>query len=111
MSTLSIHTGALGGASLVTVSGRVDSETAPQLDDALSALANGAGKKIVVNLKGVDYISSAGLRAIVKAYQAIQKSGGDLRLAEVSNAVEVVLRTVGMMQMLKSYSTNEEAAA
>ncbi len=109
MSTLSINTNALGGASIVTVSGRVDSETAPQLDDALSALTGGAGPKIVVNLKGVGYMSSAGLRAIVKAYQAVQKTGGDLRLAEVSNAVEVVLRTVGMMQMLKSYSSNEEA--
>lgn len=110
MSTILINTGLIGGASVLTVSGRVDSETAPQLDDALAALAGGAGKKIVVNLRGVDYMSSAGLRAIVKAYQAVRKSGGDLHLAEVSNPVEVVLRTVGMMQMLKSYSTNDEAA-
>ncbi len=111
MSTLSISTDRTGSVSIVTVSGRVDSETAPQLDDTLAKLSNGASQKIVVNMKNVDFLSSAGLRAIVKAYQAVQKSGGDLHLAEVSNAVEVVLRTVGMMQMLKSYSTNEEAAS
>jgi anti-anti-sigma factor len=62
-------------------------------------------------LQGVDYISSAGLRAIVKAYQAARKSGGDLRLASVSTPVEVVLRTVGMMQMLQMFPTEQEATA
>jgi anti-sigma B factor antagonist len=111
MSTLSISTSVSGDVSFVTVSGRVDSETAPQLDDALAKFTNGEGGKIVVNLRGVDYMSSAGLRALVKAYQAARKSGGDLRLAAVSNPVEVVLRTVGMMDMLKSYPTDKEAAS
>ncbi len=110
MTTLSINTSVDSGASIVTVSGRVDSETAPQLDDALAQLAAGGKNKIVLDLKGVDYISSAGLRAIVKAGQAAQKSGGELRLAAVSSAVETVLRTVGMLQMFKLYNTSGEAA-
>ena len=110
MSTLSIVTDATGPVSIVTVSGRVDSETAPRLDDALAPLAAGANSKVVLDLQGVDYISSAGLRSIVKAAQAAQKSGGELRLAAVSDAVEVVLRTVGMLQMFKLYTTSGEAA-
>ncbi len=110
MSTLSIVTDFKDSASIVTVSGRVDSETAPQLDDALAPLAAGANSKIVVDLQGVNYMSSAGLRAIVKASQAAQKSGGELRLAAVSDAVEVVLRTVGMLQMFRLYTTSGEAA-
>ncbi|MBI5935691.1 MAG: STAS domain-containing protein [Chloroflexi bacterium] len=110
MSTVSITTARMGDASIMTVSGRVDSETAPQLDDALAQLAAGGNNKIVLDLKGVDYMSSAGLRAIVKAAQAAQKAGGDFRLAAVSNAVEVVLRTVGMLQMFKLYTSSGEAA-
>jgi len=110
MSTLSIVTDVRGAASVVTVSGRVDSETAPQLDSALAQLAAGGQNKIVLDLKGVDYMSSAGLRSIVKAAQAAQKSGGELRLAAVSDSVEVVLRTVGMLQMFKLYTTSGEAA-
>ncbi|MBI3177832.1 MAG: STAS domain-containing protein, partial [Chloroflexi bacterium] len=83
---------------------------APQLDDALSALTGGANPKIVIDLKGVDFMSSAGLRALVKAGQAVQKAGGELRLAAVSDAVEVVMRTVGMLQMFKLYTTSGEAA-
>ena len=110
MSTLSLVTDVRGAASVVTVSGRVDSETAPQLDSALAQLAAGGNNKIVLDLKGVDYMSSAGLRSIVKAAQTAQKSGGELRLAAVSDSVEVVLRTVGMLQMFKLYTTSGEAA-
>ncbi len=48
---------------------------------------------------------------MVKALKAAQKSGGDVRLASVSQPIEVILRTVGMLQMFKMFSTSEEAAA
>ena len=67
--------------------------------------------KIVLNLKAVDYLSSAGLRALVKALKEAQQSGGDLHLAAVSEPIEVVLRTVGMLQMFKMYSSEQEAMA
>lgn len=110
MSGFSIMTDTQGPASLVTVSGRVDSQTAPQLDDALSALSAGGKNKIILDLTGVDYMSSAGLRSLVKAGRAAQDAGGELRLAGVSDAVETVLRTVGMLQMFKLYNTSGEAA-
>jgi anti-anti-sigma factor len=59
----------------------------------------------------VEFLSSAGLRAMVKALKDAQKSGGDVRLASVSEPIEVILRTVGMMQMFKLYPSSEEAAA
>ena len=97
--------------SLMKVKGRVDSETAPELDDALTKLLQMNRNQIVLDLEGVDYMSSAGLRAVVKAYQTATKSGGGLRLACVSKPVEIILRTVGMMQMLEMYPTDQEAIA
>lgn len=111
MSTLSIATENAESISVMTVKGRVDSETAPELDAALATLLNENRNKIVLNLQGVEFLSSAGLRALVKALKDAQKSGGDVRLAAVSQPIEVVLRTVGMLQMFKMYATNEEAAA
>jgi anti-sigma B factor antagonist len=111
MSALIIDTDMTGDLPVVKVIGRVDSETAPELDDALSRLLEGEQYKIVLNLQDVDFLSSAGLRAIVKAYQTAQKSGGDVRLAAISEPIEVILRTVGMMQMLKMYPSNQEAIA
>src|SRR5512143_1704277 len=111
MDMLSIETDNRQSVSLMKVKGRVDSETAPELDDALTKLLQNNRNKIVLNLQDVSYMSSAGLRAMVKAYQSANKSGGDVRLAAVSEPIEVILRTVGMMQMLKMYPTNEVAAA
>ena len=108
---LSIETDNRQSVSVVKVKGRIDSETAPELDDALIKLLQEDRNQIVLNLQCVDYISSAGLRAVVKAYQAAKKSGGDVRLASVSTPVEVILRTVGMMQMLQMYPTEQEAMA
>ena len=109
MSTLSFETDILQNVSIMKVKGRVDSETAPELDNALSKLLNENRNKIVLKLQGVDYMSSAGLRSLVKALKESQKSGGDVRLASVSEPIEVILRTVGMMQMFKLFSTSEEA--
>lgn len=111
MSNLSIETDNTQNISVMKVMGRVDSETAPQFDNALSTLLNGNRNKIVLNLQGVEFLSSAGLRAMVKALKDAQKSGGDVRLASVSQPIEVILRTVGMLQMFKMFSTSEEAAA
>ena len=111
MAMLSIETDNTQSVSVMKVKGRVDSDTAPELDDALTKLLLENKNKIVLNLQAVDYMSSAGLRAMVKAYQNAKKSGGDLRLASVSEPIEVILRTVGMMQMLKMYPTDQEAMA
>ena len=93
------------------VRGRVDSDTAPELEHALSQLLDANRNKIVLHLQGVEFLSSAGLRAMVKALKDAQKSGGDVRLVSVSEPIEVILRTVGMMQMFKMFPTSEEAAA
>ncbi|HSL47207.1 MAG TPA: STAS domain-containing protein [Anaerolineales bacterium] len=111
MSSLSLEIDNTREVSVMKVRGRVDSETAPELDEALGKLLQDDRNKIVLDLQDVDYMSSAGLRAIVKAYQAAKKNGGDLRLARVSTPVEVILRTVGMMQMLQMFATEQEAMA
>jgi anti-sigma B factor antagonist len=111
MEILSIETDDTQGVSVMKVIGRVDSDTAPELDDALTKLLQNNKKKIVLNLQDVNYMSSAGLRAMVKAYQTANKSGGDVHLAAVSEPIEVVLRTVGMMQMFKMFSSSEGAVA
>lgn len=111
MSSLSLETDNTREISVVKVKGRIDSETAPELDNALEKLLQENRNKIILDLQAVDYMSSAGLRAIVKSFQAAKKTGGDLRLASVSAPVEMILRTVGMMQMLQMYPTEQEAMA
>lgn len=109
MSDLLIVTDNTQNVAIMNVKGRVDSYTAPELDNALANLLNNNKNKIVLNLEAVEFLSSAGLRALVKALKNAQNSGGDLRLASVSQPIEVILRTVGMLQMFKMYPSEQEA--
>lgn len=109
MSTLSINTDIRQPVSVMKVNGRVDSETAPEFEKALINLIEENCSKIVLNMQGVDFLSSAGLRAMVKALKGAQRGGGDVRLVSVSEPIKGILLTVGLNQMFKMYSTNEEA--
>jgi len=110
MDKFSIRSDVRASVAVVTASGRIDSESAPSLDAELTKVA-AAKNKIVLDLKDVEYLSSAGLRAMVKALQTAQKSGGGVKLASVSEPVETILRTVGMMDMLKMYPSVNDAVA
>lgn len=111
MSNLSLETDITQDVSIMKAKGRIDSETAPELDKRLSKLITDGKNKIVLDLQNVEYMSSAGLRSMVKALKGAQGAGGDVRLAAVPKEIEGVLLTVGMMQMFKLFSTSEEAAA
>ncbi len=111
MLKISVDTNAVLGVSVMAVEGRVDSESAPELDKALAQLLEANCSKIVVNLKQVEFLSSAGLRALVKTYQEAQKAGGSVRLTGLSEAVQGILYTVGLNQMLRAYASDQEAAA
>ena len=110
MTDLSIHTDSTKAVPVMKLIGRIDSDSAPHLDEALTKLVQDHNK-IVLNLESVEYMSSAGLRAIVRAYQAAKKQGGDVHLACVPPSIEGVLLTVGMNQMFKSYPNNQQALA
>ena len=95
-------------AFIVTVSGRIDSETAPAFDAELTR-AIGINSNLVIDLKGVDYMSSAGLRAVTKASQAAQKAGGIVKLASVPQEIASIMYTVGLNQKINSFVTVDEA--
>jgi anti-anti-sigma factor len=97
-------------AYVVTAKGRIDSETAPAFDAKLTE-AIGANPKVVIDLKNVDYMSSAGLRAVIKASQAAIKAGGAVKLASVPEEINSVMYTVGLNQKVDSFPSVDEAIA
>lgn len=97
-------------AIIVTASGRIDSETAPAFDAEL-VRAVGINSKLVIDLAGVEYMSSAGLRAVTKASQSAEKAGGMVKLASVPKEIMSIMYTVGLDQKIGSYKTVDEAMA
>ncbi len=82
----------------VTVEGEINTLTAPQLSQAIAENA-ASSNKLILNLSGVDYISSAGLRVIVAAYKEMRKKEG-LVIKGINQNVKSVLDMTGLSKAL-----------
>lgn len=106
---MDISTQELKRVSVMTVKGRVDSATAPDLETALKQLVDADKTQIVLDLKDVEYMSSAGLRAMVSTLKAVKRTNGDLRLCAPSARVGEVLRLAGLTSIFSIYPSQTEA--
>lgn len=83
---------------VLKIDGRLDTTTAPELEKAI----NGEGdalKELVLDFKGVDYISSAGLRVLLSA-QKKMNAQGSMALVNVSEAVMDIFEMTGFADIL-----------
>lgn len=99
----------INDVAVVSVVGSVDAFTAGELTDYLHKTIDGGHSKVVINLSEVDFMSSAGLRAILMALKATRSKDGDLRLSAAQPGVEKILKMSGFNMILKSLPTLEEA--
>jgi anti-sigma B factor antagonist len=92
-----IRTEAMKRCEVVTVSGRIDSATAPDLEKVLLGLIQSGQRNIVVNLGGTEFISSAGLKALLSALMKVRKMvpSGDVVIAEIPPQLRESFNLVG----------------
>jgi anti-sigma B factor antagonist len=95
----------------VTVTGRVDSATAGDLEAALTGLSGEAGGNLVLDLGGVDFLSSSGLRVLVTTLKTVRKTGGDVRLASPSQRATDAINLAGLDVLFKVFPDREAAIA
>ncbi len=82
----------------LSIVGVVDSHTAAQLADAMTA--HGAGGDLALDLSGVDFIDSSGLRILVNAHRQLEAAGHQLVLTRASDAVTRLLEITGLADHL-----------
>lgn len=83
----------------VTVSGRIDTTTAPQLEEAVLPEIEGA-KEVVMDFKELEYISSAGLRLLLMLQKKMNASNGTFIILNVNDFVMEVLEMTGFKDIL-----------
>lgn len=110
MDEFSINSSRNGGVTVATVVGRIDSVTAITFEEEIDRLLH-KDRKVVLDIKDVVYISSAGVRAIVSLLKKEKKMGANLKLACMPHVVENVLKMVGMLHLVETYPTVDEAIA
>jgi anti-anti-sigma factor len=111
MRSFEVETRAQDGATIVAVAGSVDAVTSPRLGEALQAAVTGGGQRVVVDLAGVTYVSSAGLRAILSGVKAARTAGGDLVVAAAQPQVRDVFELAGLTTIVAFHDDVAAAAS
>ncbi|MFZ2655695.1 MAG: anti-sigma factor antagonist [Victivallales bacterium] len=98
-----------GDVTILQVQGRLDSTTAQDADRSLATLIGGGTLEVVLDLSGLEYVSSAGLRVFLSAAKRMKQAHGKLALASPAPQVKQVLDIAGFSTFLPIFATMAEA--
>ena len=87
-----------GEALTLVVSGRLDTQTAPELEAELDSSLSGI-KDLTFDMTNLEYVSSAGLRVILKAQKAMNAQGS-MKLTGVNDSIMEVFDITGFLDIL-----------
>jgi anti-sigma B factor antagonist len=101
-----------GTVSVLSLKGNLMGEPdTGKLRDRIYALLEEGFTKIVLDLKGVRYVSSTGLGTFIAALTSVRNKNGDLRLANITEKVESLFVITQLVKVFKTYDTLERAVA
>ncbi len=109
MSDFEIHKENKNGVIIVRVSGMLDAHTTPQMEKAFEDLISEGNYKVVVNLKDLDYISSAGLGVFMAYVETMRENKGDIKFAEASEKIYSVFDLLGFPVLYEFYENENDA--
>jgi anti-anti-sigma factor len=89
--------------------GRLDLPAARAMEDALNELCDAGRARVVVDLGEVDYMASAGLKALLTGVRRARLLNGDVRLAALGERVREVFEMSGFDQVFRIFATPAEA--
>jgi len=99
------------GVTVISVKGSIDAITSPDITKYIQEQVANGNVKLVVDLSGVDYTSSAGLRVLLGATKDTRTNNGDIRLTGIQPDVQKVLKLSGFLNILKTYDDLNAAIA
>jgi len=96
-------------ALVMALSGRMDRVAAMEFEKAFTEWLKNGERCFVVDMKDLEYISSAGLRSLLSANQQLKDSNGQIRLCNVSGLVKDVFVISGFESLFSMYHSYADA--
>ena len=84
---------------------RVDTNNSPEIEKVIFEYIGDGEGKMVIDFSQVDYISSAGLRVLLKTAKQMKKGGGKLGLCNLNDQIKEVLELSGFMGIIDCYDS------
>jgi anti-sigma B factor antagonist len=98
-----------GGIAVVSLGGRLDAGAVVDTEKELLRIIGQSPKALMLDLAGLDYISSAGLRVLLTAAKTMRTKGGKLHVFSVKRFVKEVFDISGFSSVLPLHATREDA--
>lgn len=108
---LELHHQVYNGVLVLKPHKRIDHLTASSFEEQSVALLTHGHNKVVVDCSALDYLSSAGLRALLIVAKKTKSGGGGLVFCSAASTVKEVLEVSGFGSLLGIYPGAEEACA
>jgi anti-sigma B factor antagonist len=100
------------GIPILVLTGRLNQASADALHTAAMEVAGDeTSKALVVDMGGVDFIASVGIRSLIRPSQALSMRGGKLAVANLSPQISDFFKLTGLDQMFRVYATVADATA
>ncbi len=80
-----------------------------ELHDLLHDLIDQGKKNVVIDLGKVDWMNSTGLGLLISGLTTLRKSGGELKLANVTDKIQSLLTITKLVTIFKSFDTVDDA--
>jgi anti-sigma B factor antagonist len=109
MTDLSIQVKELDGVWVIEPSGFINAHTVRQFEAAMEGLIREGRYKILLNCVNLNYISSAGLGAIMGQIETVRENGGDIMLSNLQENVFIIFDTLGFTQLYRVFDSEQEA--
>ena len=100
-----------GAAVVVSLNGRLDGVTAPNLEATITAIVERGDVRVALDCAEMGYVSSAGLRALLVSARKCQQGGGKLTVAALQPDCRSVMEMSGFLAIIECHDTSEAAIA
>jgi anti-anti-sigma factor len=108
---MEIHDERIGDTCVVTAKGRLDGGASAAFAEKIGALITSQKPKLLIDFAGVDFVSSAGLRAVLLLVKQVRAAGGSFAVCSVQDSVREVLDITGFSGMFSVHPARAEAIA
>jgi anti-sigma B factor antagonist len=109
MADLLIQVREVDGVAVVRPEGFINAHTVRQFEQALEAQVRAGRFTILLDCRLLNYISSAGLGAIMGLIETVRGNGGDILLCQLQKNVYDIFDTLGFTQLYRVFPTENEA--
>ena len=108
---MEINATPIDNVTAVAVKGRVDSSTADSLTTRLTELIRSGSSRLIIDLKEVSYISSAGFRTLLITARAVTQASGGMVLCGITGEIQRLFELSGFSDLFTILPSQDDALA